>query len=238
MVLRIRKGTPSTGVGRSDIITKKEFWMMKKGFLIPLGCLLAGCSLFPESDPPLPLYTLKSAPLRPTSALADPLAIDLPLSELSLDTQRIAITPALYQRDYLANGQWPDRLPKVVEEILVESLSERWGGDHVNRNSTGLQATYVLFSEIQDFSFYPGARGTPEVRLKIMFKVIDFPKRQALAARTFCEKVSVPSVSMHAIVCAFNQGLHTLLQKALPWMETVFSEKPSRREEPRRQRKT
>lgn len=200
---------------------------MKKGIVILLGGFLAGCSFFPEGEPPLPLYTLKSEPLKQTQALKASLAIDDPISEISLNTQRIAITPSLYQRDYLADGQWPDRLPKVFEEILVESLSERWGGTHVSRNGAGLQTTYVLFSEIQDFSLYQLEAGNLEVRLKIMFKIIDFQNRKALAAHTFFEQVPVSCLSMNTIVSAFNQGLHTLLKKAIPWMESTFSKEKS-----------
>jgi cholesterol transport system auxiliary component len=195
---------------------------MKKGIFILLGVLVTGCSLFPEGEPPLPLYVLKSGPITPTQALKEPLAVDDPVSEVSLNTHRIAITPSPYQRDYLADGQWPDRLPTVFEEILIESLSERWGGTYVNRNSAALKTTYVLFSEIQDFSLYPMEGGSSEVRLRVMFKVIDFQNRQAIAARTFSEKVPVSCLSMHTIVEAFNQGLQTLLKKAMPWMESVF----------------
>lgn len=222
-MLSLKRLPLSTLVYISDRVRKKEFCMMKKGIFILLAGFLSGCSLFPEGEPPLPLYTLKSAPLKQTHALKAPLAIDGPVSEISLDTQRIAITPSPYQRDYLADGQWPDRLPKVFEEILVENLSERWGGVHVNRNSAGLQTTYVLFSEIQDFSLYSMETGRPEVRLKVMFKVIDFQNRHAIAARTFSECVPVACLSMNTIVGAFNQGLHALLKKAVPWMESVFS---------------
>ena len=196
---------------------------MKKGIVLVLGCFLTGCSLLFDGGEPLPLYTLKSLPLKSTYKFGAPLAIDLPLSESSLNTARIAVTPSLYQRDYLADGEWPDRLPKVVQEVLLESLSERWGGEHVNRNSAGLQTAYVLFSEIQDFSLYYLETGCAEVRLKIMFKLVDFQNRRVLAAHTFFERVSVASFTMTGIVGAFNQALQTLLEKAVPWMESGIS---------------
>jgi cholesterol transport system auxiliary component len=197
--------------------------MHKKSPLLLLSCFLTGCTLFPEGQEPLPLYTLKSETYKTSNALTKPLAIDYPVSEASLDTERIAITPSLYQRDYLADGQWPDRLPKVVHNVFVESLSERWGAVYVNRSGIGLQTHYVLTTEIQEFAVQNLEVGYPEVHLKILFKLIDFRNHQALAAKIFTEKVPVRLLSADGIVIAFNHGLHCLLLKAMPWMEEVFS---------------
>lgn len=196
---------------------------MKKSILIILSCFITGCTLFPEGETPPPLYTLRSEPFKQTSALTVPLAVDLPTSEASLNTQRIAITLLPYQRDYMANGQWPEPLPKIIQEVFLESFSTRWGGVHVNRNEANFQTTYLLFSEIQDFSVYHLEKGCPEVRLKIMMKIVDFQNRQPLAAHVFAEKTPATSSTMNGIVSAFNEGLHRLLRKAIPWIETAVS---------------
>lgn len=197
---------------------------MKKLTLFIAMCLLSGCALFGEEEA-LPLYTLTTERIEPGSALSESLAIDVPLSEASLDTPRIALTPSPYQRDYLANGQWPERLPKTLQEVFLESFSQRWGGIHVNRVSSGLQTTYILQSEIQDFSVHDLYGNTPNVRLKIVFKIIDLQNRNVLAAQQFCETSPIPSTTMKGIVEAFNRGLHCLLEKAIPWMEAVFLKK-------------
>ena len=66
----------------------------------------------------MPLYTLKSQLIESSPRFSDSVAVDVPLSEASLNTDRIAITPSHYQREYLADGVWPDSLPKVVQEVL------------------------------------------------------------------------------------------------------------------------
>ncbi len=194
---------------------------MKKVSLLVYICLLSGCSLF-GNDEPLPLYTLKSKPFEPSLALSVPLAIEVPLSEASLNTSRIALTPSPYQRNYLADGAWPDRLPKIFQEVLLEGLSQRWGETYVNRMSVGLKTKYVLQSEIQDFSAYDVDINAPKVYLKVSFKLIDFQGRQVLAAQTFCETIQACSPTMQGIVSAFNQAVHGLLEKMVPWMEDVF----------------
>lgn len=197
--------------------------MMQKVSLFIFCCLLSACSLL-EKNEPLPLYTLKSEAFEPSDVLSVPLAIDLPLSEASLNTSRIAVTPCPYQRDYMADGEWPDRLPKVFQEVLLQGLSQRWGGTYVNRMSAGLKTKYLLQSEIQDFSVYHLERNRPEVHLKIVFKLIHLRDRRVLAAHTFSEITPALVPTMQGIVCAFNQGVHCLLGKAVSWMEDVFLE--------------
>lgn len=194
--------------------------IQKVSFLI-VASFLSGCSLLNE-DVPLPLYTLKSGNVEPSQALLDSLAVDMPLGEASLDTQRIALTPSPYERDYLADGQWPDRLPKVMQEVLLESLSERWGGASVSRVGTGLQVKYLLQTEIQDFSVYNLNTGHPEVHLKVAFRVVNLRERKVMAGHVFSVKEVVCSLSMKSIVEAFNKGFHTLLDQAMPWMESGF----------------
>jgi cholesterol transport system auxiliary component len=195
--------------------------MMKKVSLFIYISLLTGCSLF-EGTEPLPLFTLKSEMSRSTHNLDFPIAIEVPTSEESLNTQRIAVTPSLYQRDYLAEGQWPDRLPKILQGALLTSLGQRWGATHLSRVSDGLLTTYILRLDIQDFSVHSLDKGRAEVHMKILFKVVNFNARRILAARTFSQKTPVSSYTMIGIVEAFNKGFHALVEQASPWMEETF----------------
>lgn len=197
---------------------------MKKVSLLIFTGLLVGCSILGKEEP-LPLYTLKSETFEPTNALSAPLAVDLPVTEASLNTSRIAVTPAPYQRDYIADGQWPEQLPKVLQVVLLESLGQRWGGTYVNRVGAGLQAKYILQTEIQDFSVYHINEGCPEIHQKITFKLIDLRERNVLAAQTFSQTTPALSSTMRGLVEAFNKGLHCLLEQAVPWMEDIFSKR-------------
>ncbi|OJW52560.1 MAG: hypothetical protein BGO67_06390 [Alphaproteobacteria bacterium 41-28] len=194
---------------------------MQKVSLLIFCCLLSACSLL-EKDEPLPLYTLRSEAFKPSYALSVPLAVDVPSSEASLNTARIAVTPSPYQRDYMADGEWPDRLPKAFQEVLLQGLTQRWGGTNVNRMSAGLKTKYLLQSEIQDFSVYHLNKNMPEVHLKIVFKLIHLQDRRVLTAHTFSEITPASSPTMQGIAFAFNKGVHCLLGKAVAWMEDTF----------------
>lgn len=143
----------------------------------------------------------------------------MPLSEASLNTNRIALTPSSYQREYFADASWPDRLPNVFQEALLEGLSQRWGGIYVNRIKTGLQTKYVLHTEIQDFSVHNMDTTQAEATLRIRFKLLNLRERKVITSRVFEEKVPLCAVTMEGIIAAFNEGTHILLENTISWME-------------------
>ena len=193
---------------------------MKKSLLIICTLILTGCSLLKEEEP-LPIYTLKSGPVEPNHILTQSIGVDIPLSEASLDIERIAVTPSTYARDYLAEGQWPEKLPIIVREVLVETLSARWGSSYVGRAGSGFQENYLFQTEIQDFSA-SNIQSTPEVYLKISFKILNLKTRKIIAGQTFTATERACSSSLEAIIGAFNIGLQTLLQQAMPWAEDAL----------------
>lgn len=194
---------------------------MKYISLILCSFVLASCTLL-ETPEPLPLYTLQSGTFEPTNLLNESLAIDMPLSEASLNTNRIALTPSPYQREYFADASWPDRLPEVFQEVLLEGLSQRWGGVYVNRVKTGLQTKYVLHTEIQDFSVH----NMNTAILKVRFKLVDLRERKIIASHVIEEKIPLCAVTLEGIITAFNEGTHVLLEDAIAWIETdVFKKK-------------
>lgn len=188
------------------------------GGLVIASCL-GGCTSFFEGDAPLPLYTLKSPSIVVRPVVTSSLAVELPVSDMSLDTSRIAVTPALYRRDYLAEGEWSDRLPQVVQDLLVDAFSQRWGGQYVTRSGVGLQVKHLLQTELQDFSVY-NLGCSPYIQIKMLFKIVDFQQRRVLSAHSFCERVPVRGdSSLCTIVEAFNRGMQILLEKAILWRE-------------------
>ena len=179
---------------------------------------LTSCALL-ETPEPLPLYTLQSGSFERTNLLTESISIDIPLSEASLNTNRIALTPSPYQREYFADASWPDRLPNVFQEALLEGFSQRWGGIDVNRIKTGLQTKYVLHTEIQDFSVHNVGTTQAEAVLKVRFKLVNLRERKVIASQVFEEKVPLCAISMEGIIAAFNEGVHVLLEDAISWME-------------------
>lgn len=201
---------------------------MKKAILLSFSLFLSACSLLPAQKEAPPLYILKGAPCQPSAHVKSPLVIHRPTSEASLDTHRIAMTLLPYHREYIENAEWSDHLPTIVQEVLLESLGERWGGAIVQRTEANLEAEYGLLSEIQDFSVYPLRGGHSEVRLKMNFKLIDFSGRRVVAAKKVCEVIPLKVFTVNAIVGAFNEALQTAVREVVAWVEAENLQKKGR----------
>lgn len=194
---------------------------MNKSILLIFLALLTGCTLF-EAQEPLPLYTLESVQFKALHDFENSINIDQPLSEPGLDTTRISLKPSPYQQDYLANGSWPERLPKVIQNQLIQGLSQKWGAQQVNRPSDGVDAPYILTSTIEDFSVlqYPGKM--PEVNIVITFKLVDLKERKVVSAKSFVQKEPIQNFTMLGIISTFSQCTHSLIDEISLWAQTTL----------------
>lgn len=123
----------------------------KFALMMPLlGALLAGCGgsakndTFDLSVSPAPVTqarTLKSRQL----LVAEPTALK------ALDSENIVVRLSNSEVQYLANSQWSDRLPRMVQSKLVEAFQDtgRLGG--VGRPGQGLAIDYQVVTDIRAF---------------------------------------------------------------------------------------
>ncbi|MBL6853216.1 MAG: membrane integrity-associated transporter subunit PqiC, partial [Alphaproteobacteria bacterium] len=85
---------------------------------------LAACSNIVGPPEAAPLYMLR--PKVPAStngrAVNWQISIQLPEAPQSLDTDRIALVQPGNVMEYYANAEWPDRLPFLVQQALIEAF--------------------------------------------------------------------------------------------------------------------
>src|SRR6476619_1509182 len=111
----------------------------RRQVLLAASCAvpLVGCSVFP--NPPTPqIYRLSppsptASDLRHRRILRRQLVIDLPTASESLDTDRIALIRGRTKFDYYANSLWTDRVPVLIQTLLVEAFEGDGGITQVGR---------------------------------------------------------------------------------------------------------
>jgi len=70
--------------------------------------------------------------------------------------------------DYYANSQWTDRVPLLLQSLLVEAFEKSGRIAAVGRETAGIRADYVLETEIRDFeAYYAVPDAAPNVRANI-----------------------------------------------------------------------
>jgi cholesterol transport system auxiliary component len=200
---------------------------MKIRYLIPALVLLGGCNggiLAPPGEAPA-LYTL-NAPEAPSSGtpVSWQLLIDQPKAPLDLDSARIAIIPAPYRLDYFANVIWADRVPAMLQALLLESFEKSGRIAAVQRQSGGLRDDFALSTDIEHFEVN-AAQGAPAVHIGLTARLVRSRDRSIVATQAF--EATAPTGSGFAgVVPAFDAALRDLLPKIVDWSLDAGSRNP------------
>lgn len=196
----------------------------RRGLLLGGAALaLAGCGGGNLIGPPSPAAQIYM--LHPDfSAVADApnvgwqLVVAVPEAAESLDTERLALERAPNLMDYYANSQWTDRLPLVVQSLLVEAFEKSGKIRAVGRETAGIRADYVLETEIRDFeAYYAAAETPPQVRVKIVASLLSALSREIAGTRVFEQEAPAAANDMPNITAAFTRAAAAAIEEIVGW---------------------
>jgi cholesterol transport system auxiliary component len=182
--------------------------LSRRSTIVGIGTMaLAGCSVL--RGPPIPqLYVLRpQVPPSAGPAVNWRLAVSAPDAVASLDTQRIALTRSSTTMDYFANAAWTDRVPLLLQRQLIQAFDATGRILSVDRDTSGLEADYVLQTEIREFQArYDTPDGAPQIVINIQAKLARMPQREIAANLNATQQASASGNDLDSIVVAFNQA--------------------------------
>ena len=145
---------------------------------IGMTAMLAACSSAPLDtyDLTAPKGTVGGHGGGPQVVVADPVV------DRALDTDRIVVRPAGNEIAYFAGAQWSDRLPRLLQSRLVETLEASGRFRAAGRPGQGMAADRQIVMEIRAFDYLP-AEG--RVRVVIAAKLMDDRSGRIAASRLF-----------------------------------------------------
>jgi cholesterol transport system auxiliary component len=192
--------------------------------LLTLTTLLTACSALPGLGPAPNVYQLapKTTFRTDLQQVNWQLAIEEPIADAGLDTNRIATMASPVEVKYLADSRWIDRVPKLLQTLLVESFENTGKIVGVGRQSAGLRADYTLKSELRQFQAqYAADSKNPAVRVRINVKLVKEPRDDIIAFRTFENTVAADGVDIQSVVLAFNEATNKVLRQVVEWTLTT-----------------
>ncbi len=204
--------------------------------LIPMACVasaLVACSASLVSiGPPADLYNLtpKSTFSADLPEVDAQIVVEEPLADGGLDSSRIALRPRPTELKYFADSRWTERSPKMVQTLLVESLENSARIVSVGRQSIGLRSDYNLKADLREFQaeYYSGLNTTPNVRVRINVKIVQQPRQNIIASRSFEHVVEASGTAMPFVVDAFDEALGKVLKKITEWTLGTVAEHKAR----------
>jgi cholesterol transport system auxiliary component len=205
----------------------------RRSFTGGAALVLAGCSSLLGVTPPGKLYQL-TAPRDFGGALphvSAQLMIDLPQASAGIDTDRIALSRSPLSLDYFADAQWTDRLPELIQNLLLASFENSGAITAVGSNSAGLRTDFTLRSEIRHFeAVYDTTTGPPRAWVEIVTRLAAVRQRTIIAEARFERHVAAAANDVPAIVAAFNAANQAVLRDIVVWtLDNPALSQPRRR---------
>ena len=213
----------------------------RRNFLLMAGASLAvaGCGDIVGPGKALQLYVLApTLPAAPAGGSGAPvtwqLAVALPQAPASLDTVRVALNPTPLTMDYFANASWPDRLPLMLQGLLLEGFEKDGRAPGAARDLAALHADYVLQTDIREFQAHyatpPEANDKssdkastppPEIYLRIGTSLMAMPETNIVARKEWIASATANSNALPDIIAAFNTATAKLLADIINWTITA-----------------
>jgi len=191
--------------------------LSRRGLLAGAGAFtvsgtLAGCatSLGPGPAPQTfnlsPNWQLDPA-ARKTSAQ---FSVAMPDALRSLDTDRIALMRSPRTVEYYANVIWSDRLPRLVQDALVEGFI--WSGGHhgVAREEDGMRADFIVQTTITQFEASYAGSGLPVANVNLEVRLMT-PSRDLVYWDGFSRTVPATANDLPSVVAAFDSALQNAI---------------------------
>ena len=182
--------------------------------------LVAGCGGLLPKPPERQLYRLSSIAAVRAGAPRVPaqLLVATPTSLSAFDTARIALSRSAITLEYFADAEWADRAPFVVQAALIEAFEKSRAFSGISSEGSGLQADFVLATEIRDFAaIYDSPNGPPRVRVLLNAELIRMPGRKILAETVVTGEATAAGNDMPAIVQAFGGALGGAVADLVTW---------------------
>jgi|KBSMisStandDraft_5_1062788.scaffolds.fasta_scaffold20014_5 cholesterol transport system auxiliary component len=196
----------------------------RRHFLVATTALaLGGCSGGSLIGPPSPapqIYALNPVPPAVFDApqVGWQLVVAVPVAPAVLDSDRIALERAPNAMDYYANSQWTDRLPSLVQSLLVQTFERSGKITAVGRESAGLRPDYVLETEIRDFeAFYAVIDTPPKIRVKLVAKLLTASSHEMAGSVEVSHEAQAAANDMTSITAAFAQAAGAAVAETAAW---------------------
>lgn len=201
------------GCGSSSTATSRGRIGLRFALIAGLAGLLSGC--LGGGDPPstydlsAPMVSHGARPPRGLLVIADPTATS------PFDTDRIVVRTGPDSLAYLKGAQWTDRLPRLVQNRLVQTFDSAHLMKSVARPQDGLSADYRLLVDIWRFEI-DTTSGEAVVQMSV--KIVADHTGRIVAGEIFQARVPGSAADGLSASAALDAALSQIMPKIVAWV--------------------
>ncbi|GBU19263.1 MULTISPECIES: ABC-type transport auxiliary lipoprotein family protein [Methylobacterium] len=148
-------------------------------------------------------------------AVARAIVVSEPTGLQPFESDRIIVREPGGALSFLGGGQWADRLPRLIQTRLVQSLENSGRLRSVSRPGDKVASDYQLISEIRAFDI---AAGSGEAVVDLSAKLIADGSGKVVAARVFTARVPVAKVDPGTAAAGLDAALANVLADMVRWV--------------------
>ena len=181
--------------------------------------LLPGCNLLRGEDTPNETYDI----LAPVQNIApgetrSQLLVKEPVTLKTLDSQQIVLKPEPRVVTYLANAQWVDTAPRLVQARLVEVFENTGRTGATARPGDGLVIDYQLVSSLRRFEI---AQDRNAAVFEISIKLLNDRTGQVLETRIFTAQAPLEGTEATDYIRALDRAFDAGAREIVDWVLTL-----------------
>ncbi|ACA19265.1 protein of unknown function DUF330 [Methylobacterium sp. 4-46] len=138
-----------------------------------------------------------------------------PVGLQPFEADRIIVREPGGSLSFLGGGQWVDRLPRLIQARLIQSLENARSLRAVSRPGDKIAADTLLVTEIRAFDIAAGSR---EAVVDLSAKLVSEATGSVVAARVFAARVPVADLSPGASANGLDRALSLVLADVVRWV--------------------
>jgi cholesterol transport system auxiliary component len=146
------------------------------------------------------------------------LVVPEPVALRWLDSDHIVIKPNDAEINYLGEAQWSDRLPRLLQARLIETLEHSGHFRAVSRPGSGLDPDDMMLVEIRNFEVIAGEH--PEAYINLSVKFVPARSGRSVAQHVFEKRGPVAGVDAPNATQGLNSTLGGVLKDIAQWAAT------------------
>lgn len=178
-----------------------------------LAALLGGCG----GAAPLTFDLAALPPAGRPVAAGRSIVVSEPVGIQPFEADRIIVREGGGSLAFLGGGQWADRLPRLIQSRIIQSLENSGRLRSVSRPGDKVVADYQLISEIRAFDVQAA---TGEAVVDLALKLVADGTGKVTAARIFVARVPVAKIDAGNGARALDQALMMVLADVVRWVNT------------------
>jgi cholesterol transport system auxiliary component len=187
-----------------------------------MAFVVSACS-FGLSSPPPATYDLRAPVVSKTrGTLPIQLTVNAPSAVRIVDTEEVLVKGADGRISYVSGIAWGDRLPRLFQARLVDTLANSGRYRAVLTNQDRVTGDYSLSVEIRDFEIESTPHGFEAV-VDVYVKLIDEHESKVLTTKSFQERAKAAGDEVSAGLPVLNDVFQKVALDIMTWVSARTS---------------